>query len=119
MQWVPSHVGVKGNECADEGAVRGSAQAFRDVLRDWEVRDIWQDLGLEGMSDGSDNHMSGGLELILIRHRAPIKRQVVTPVRACRSHLRCMFSKGAPRPPPGSWGGGRADFPAVPNIAEL
>ena len=35
VQWVPSQVGVKGHE--REGTVRGSAQAFRDVLRDREV----------------------------------------------------------------------------------
>ena len=34
VQWVPSHLGVQGNERADEGAVRGLAQAFREVLLD-------------------------------------------------------------------------------------
>ena len=41
VQWVPSHVGVQGNEGnegnKDEGVLRGSAQAFRAVLRDREV----------------------------------------------------------------------------------
>ena len=47
MQWVPSHVGVQGHKRADERAVRELAQAFREVLRDREVRDIWHELGLE------------------------------------------------------------------------
>ena len=34
MQWVLSHVGVRGNERADEGAVRGKRQAFVAVIRD-------------------------------------------------------------------------------------
>ena len=37
VQWVPSRVGVQGNERADEGAVRGSARAFADVVRDRKV----------------------------------------------------------------------------------
>ena len=41
--------------------VRGVAQAFRAVLRDREVRDIWSDLGLEEMDDPSDDDISGGV----------------------------------------------------------
>ena len=58
MQWIPSHVGLQGNEHAHEGAARGSAQAFREVLHDGEVRDMWHDLGLEEMDE--DRDLSGG-----------------------------------------------------------
>ena len=40
VHWAPSHVGVQGNEHVDAGVVKGSAQAYRAVLRDREVRDI-------------------------------------------------------------------------------
>ena len=46
VQWVPSYVVVQGNERADAGAAKGARQAFRAVLHDKEVRDIWNDLGL-------------------------------------------------------------------------
>ena len=57
---VPSHVGVQGDDPAHEGAVRGSAQAFRAVLRDREVRDIRRELALEEMDEASDDPMRGG-----------------------------------------------------------
>ena len=57
----PSHVGVQGNERVDEGAVRGSVQAFREVLRNREVRNIWHELGLEEMVNATDDNMSGGV----------------------------------------------------------
>ena len=73
VQWVPSHVRIKGNERADEGAAKGSTQAFQTVLGDREGRDIWHHFGLEEMSDESpcdseaesapsDNRMGGSLE---------------------------------------------------------
>ena len=61
VQWAPSHVGVQGYERTDEGAVRGPAQAFRAVVRDREVRDIWSELGLEEMDGPSDGKKSGGV----------------------------------------------------------
>ena len=61
VQWVPSHLGVQGNERADEGEVRGSAQAFRNVMHDWQVQDIWEALGLEEMDDVSHDNMSGAV----------------------------------------------------------
>ena len=56
IQWVLSRVGKnpnpnQKNERADEGAIGGSAHAFKDVLRDREVWDIWNKLGLEEMDD--------------------------------------------------------------------
>ena len=36
-------------------------QAFKEVLRDREVRDIWHDLGLEELDEPRDDDMSGGL----------------------------------------------------------
>ena len=56
LQSVPSHVGVQGNERADEGTVRGFTQTFTEVLRDREVRDIWHDLGLDEMDDPRDDN---------------------------------------------------------------
>ena len=49
MQWVRSQGGVEGNERANEGVIRGSAGAFRQVKNGTEVRDIWQELRSEGM----------------------------------------------------------------------
>ena len=46
---------------ADEWAVRGFAQAFKEVLRHREVRDIWDEFGLEEIEDPSDDNLSGGL----------------------------------------------------------
>ena len=60
VQWVPSHVGVQGNERADAGAAKGARQAFRAVLQDREVRDIWNDLGLEEMDEYSEDDLSVG-----------------------------------------------------------
>jgi len=51
---------MQGNECANEGAVRGSAQAFQEVFRDREVRDIWHDPGPEQMDSDSDDKLGVG-----------------------------------------------------------
>ena len=60
VQWVPSHVGVQGNERADAGVAKGARRAFRAVLQYREVRDIWNDLGLEEMDEYSEDNLSGG-----------------------------------------------------------
>ena len=62
VQWVPSHVGMHGNECADQNAAKGARIAQREVLAHKEVTDIWEDLGLEEVPDSydSDSNQSGG-----------------------------------------------------------
>ena len=39
--------------------MRSAAQALRDVLRDREVRDFWQELGLKEASVSEDNMSAG------------------------------------------------------------
>ena len=52
--WVPSHVGVAGNEEADVRAAKGAKQALHDVQKAKQVTDIWEELGLEEMPDSWD-----------------------------------------------------------------
>ena len=59
--WVPSHVGVVGNEDADAQASKGARQALRNVLPSKQVTDICEELGLVEMSDtwDADSNQSG------------------------------------------------------------
>ena len=47
--WVPSHVGVVGNEEADTRASKGARQALHNVLHSKQVTDILEELGLVEM----------------------------------------------------------------------
>ena len=60
--WVPSHVGVAGNEEADVRAAKGAKQALHDMQKAKQVTDIWEELGLEEMPDSwdIDSNRSGG-----------------------------------------------------------
>ena len=60
--WVPSHVGVVGNEEANLEVAKGAKQAQREVQRSKQVTDIWEELGLGEMSDtwDTDSNRSGG-----------------------------------------------------------
>ena len=62
MQWVPSHVGVQGNELADLSAGRGAKAAKCAVIAHKSITDIWADLGLQEIPDcyDSDSNTSGG-----------------------------------------------------------
>ena len=44
--WVPSHVGVTGNEHADAKASKGAKKAYECVMNQKSVQDIWGELGL-------------------------------------------------------------------------
>ena len=96
VHWAPSHV-----------------QAFRAVLRDREVRDIWSNLGLEEMDDPSDDDINGGHKMG--RSRTVISQMIRTVVRRLflmavakgrqwRVPCRCIKDKSL-----GSEGGGRAN----------
>ena len=60
--WVPSHVGVVGNEEADSRAAKGAKQAQLEVQRSKQVTTIWEELGLVEMPDtwDTDSNKSGG-----------------------------------------------------------
>ena len=60
--WVPSHVGVVGNEEAGTQASKGARQALHNVLHPKQVTDIWEELGLVEMLDTWDTYSnrSGG-----------------------------------------------------------
>ena len=61
IQWVPSHVGVMGNERADRQAAKGACISLQQVTVHKAVTDIWADLGLEEMPDEySDSDVSRG-----------------------------------------------------------
>ena len=62
MQWVPSHVGVHGNEQADLDAGCGAKAAKRAMIEYRVVTNVWADLGLQEMLDcyNSDSNVSGG-----------------------------------------------------------
>ena len=54
VQWVPSHVGVPGNDHADPNAGRGAKVAKHAVIERKSVTGIWPDLGLQEMPDCYD-----------------------------------------------------------------
>ena len=60
--WVPSHVGLVGNEEADIGAAKGAKQALHDVQKAKQVTNIWEELGFEEMphSWDTDSNRSRG-----------------------------------------------------------
>ena len=60
--WVPSHVGVTGNEHADAKASKGARKAYECVMKQKSVQDIWGELGLQEMPDSYDteSNCSGG-----------------------------------------------------------
>ena len=62
MLWVPSHVGVTGNEHADAKASKGARKAYECVMKQKSVQDIWGELGLQEMPDSydTDSNCSGG-----------------------------------------------------------
>ena len=91
MQWVPSHVGVEGNEQADRHAAKVGKCSLRQVTIQKEVTDIWSRLGLEVMPDAldSDSDISGGSrvteddslgeEVQLPSETQPLKRPKILP----------------------------------------
>ena len=60
--WVPSHVGVTGNEQADAKASKGAKKAYECVMNQKSVQDIWGELGLQEMPDcyDTDSNCSAG-----------------------------------------------------------
>ena len=65
-QWVPSHVGMLGNEHVAQHAQQGAAMVFLQVRAARLVREVWQELGLKemlGCDDGPETMWgSGGSE---------------------------------------------------------
>ena len=61
-QWVPSHVGVEGNEHADRQAPKGAKVSHGCVMKYKELPDILAELRLEEMPDPdtSESDQSGG-----------------------------------------------------------
>ena len=55
VQWAPSHMGVHGNECADQNAAKGARIAKREDMVRKEVTDMWEQLGLEEMPNSYDS----------------------------------------------------------------
>ena len=51
IQWVPSHVGITGNEKSDRGAAKGAERSLQQWREHRSVRNIWNDLGLQEMDD--------------------------------------------------------------------
>ena len=62
IQWVPSHVGVDGKECADQKTAKGAKMSHEQALKHKAVMDIWAELGLQEMPDtfDSDSNESKG-----------------------------------------------------------
>ena len=60
VQWVPSHVGVEGNDRAEEGVVRDRLGRFDKLRSAGRSGLIGQELGLEEMSDFSEDNLSAG-----------------------------------------------------------
>ena len=58
VQWVPSHMGVQGNEQADRCAQQGVTAALPSVTQARCVQEAWQDLGREEMSECDESGMS-------------------------------------------------------------
>ena len=102
---IQSHVGVQGNERADEGGFRGSTQAFQEVLRDREVGDIWHELGLEELNDVSDDDMSGGggVSPTVSQQKVQMGKCSVRDHRSHRSHRSSLCASDSS---PASEGGG-------------
>ena len=58
VQWVPSHVGVQGNEQADRCTQQGATAALPSVREAKSVLKAWQELGLEEMSERDESGMA-------------------------------------------------------------
>ena len=58
VQWVPSHVRVRGNEQADRCAQQGATAPLPSVREARTTREAWQELGLEEMSECDEEPMS-------------------------------------------------------------
>ena len=105
--WVPSHVGVAGNEEADVRAAKGAKQALQDVQKAKQVTDIWEELGLEEMPDSWDtnsNRSTGqvcpatALKNILMSgpsNRGCGENQPMKHSIALRGELKATFSTGS------------------------
>ena len=58
VQWVPSHVGVQGNEQADHCTQQRATAALPIVREAKSVLEAWQELGLEEMFEHDESGMA-------------------------------------------------------------